>query len=285
MYLVDALSDSKIPDEDFLFFYENFNCIFTQYNFKEKYKIEAIFNNYIDLELFLKFLENAEGSNENLVSRLFKGTKIKEFNKKEEDNWKKFLTAIKVSNNLTVVPPWLSVNKDKEIIINPSLAFGTGHHQTTLGCINLLLEIKKNTNLELKISSILDIGTGSGILSIMSSRIFSCKVTGIDNDAEAIFQAKSNLKINSLTSSIEFMLSELDEVRGKFDLIIINISYEYIYSKFEILSSRFNDSVFILSGFLSDSFPNLNRLFIVKKFSIIYMIYHDNWITVALKRI
>ena len=252
MYLVDALSDSKIPDEDFLFFYENFNCIFTQYNFKEKYKIEAIFNNYIDLELFLKFLENAEGSNENLVSRLFKGTKIKEFNKKEEDNWKKFLTAIKVSNNLTVVPPWLSVNKDKEIIINPSLAFGTGHHQTTLGCINLLLEIKKNTDLELKISSILDIGTGSGILSIMSSRIFSCKVTGIDNDAEAIFQAKSNLKINS---------------------------------KFEILSSRFNDSVFILSGFLSDSFPNLNRLFIVKKFSIIYMIYHDNWITVALKRI
>ena len=57
MYLVDALSDSKIPDEDFLFFYENFNCIFTQYNFKEKYKIEAIFNNYIDLELFLEFCQ------------------------------------------------------------------------------------------------------------------------------------------------------------------------------------------------------------------------------------
>ena len=285
MYYVEVLTKNKVPESDFLIFYENYNCVFSQSNIDDKYKIEVIFNNYSDLEIFLESLKN-ESYEQNLISKIFKGAKIKKFKNREKDNWKRFLIPIPITSNIKIVPPWSSEYKEKEIIINPSLAFGTGHHETTLACIRLLIQINNNYNLRDNISSILDIGTGTGILSILCSKIFSCDVLGIDNDPNAILQAESNQELNSFSSNVEFKLTEVELLDREFDLIIMNISSKYILSKFKIIKSLLkSNSIFIISGFLSSSFHDINRLFIKEKFSIIYMIHDNNWISVMVKRI
>lgn len=285
MYYVEVLTENKIPESDFLIFYENHDCVFTQSSIDNQYKIEVIFNNYEHLEIFLESLNNKMYEH-NLLSKIFKGAKINKFNDIEKDNWKKFLIPIPITSNIKIVPPWFSEDKEKEIIINPSLAFGTGHHETTLACIRLLIEINNNYDLRDNISTILDIGTGTGILSILCSKIYSSEVIGIDNDSNAILQAESNLELNSFSSNVEFKLTEVELLDREFDLIIINISSEYILSKFKIIKSFCKSkSIFIVSGFLSSSFCDINRLFIKEKFSIIYMIHDNNWISVMVKRI
>ena len=237
-----------------------------------------------DLEDFISFCSSAQKSESNPIFSLVESSEIKIFDKTGSDNWIKFLSPVVVGGQFVVVPPWHSENKKNEIIINPSLAFGTGHHETTRSCLELLNRI--NSRLDFRINSVLDIGTGSGILSIFSSKVFQCEVVGLDIDVNAIDQACKNLELNSTDVNIRFELNEFESIEGCFDLIIANISIEYLLNKFYEISQRLNNnSLFLVSGFLFDSIKNLNVLLIETKFCIISMIHDNNWITMVLKKI
>ena len=128
------------------------------------------------------------------------------------------------------------------------MSFGTGHHETTRSCLDLLLKTKDSSFLTKPINSILDIGSGSGILSIFSSLIFQCKVNGIDIDLEAINQSLSNLRLNSKVSNVDFKLKNKYIV---FKPIFIKIKYtlqieEYMFKliSFIDLSNRENNIIY-----------------------------------------
>lgn len=284
MYYIELFSNDEIPEEDFVVFFEDFNCIFTQYLYEDKYRIEVIFNELEDLKYFIESRNSSKKFNK-ITSILDKKIEIKSFNKLDEKNWINFLKPIHVGDNFKIVTPSFSNNYQNEIIINPSLAFGTGHHETTLGCIELIAKIKNYLIHHVEIKSVLDIGTGSGILSFFSNRIFECDCVGIDTDIDAIKQAKLNQKLNPLCKGINFYLTELDSLKGRFDLVVANISIDYISKKIDEIQKRIHKkSVVIFSGFLFKDLSNLILLLNNKKFSIIYIIHKNDWITIAVRR-
>ena len=285
MYFIELYTSKEIPENDFLFFYENFNCIFTQYEEKERYKVEIIFSIKYDLDFFISFCNNSDNFEENLLASLVGNPTVKTFKSEEEDNWIKFLKPVSVGSNYKVIAPWDSTGGNNEIIINPSIAFGTGHHETTSSCLELLLKIKYIFSLEKKIDSILDIGTGSGILSIFSLKVFKSQITGIDNDYNAIEQAKKNLKLNTNLSNIDFQLKQLDNIKNTYDLIIANISIEYLLVNIYKIYEKLNpNSLLLISGFLFTRISSLNLLLVGEKFSIMSIIHKNDWISMVIKK-
>ena len=285
MYYIELLSKNEIQDEDFLVFYDNFDCVFTQYKENNMYNIEVLFKDHKDIELFIDFCGNKKNSSQNPIHSLVDKPTIKTFKYEEADNWINYLGPINITEDFRIVPPWHSLSESNDIIINPSLAFGTGHHETTRSCLDLLLKTKDSSFLTKPINSILDIGSGSGILSIFSSLIFQCKVNGIDNDLEAINQSLSNLRLNSKVSNVDFKLKNLEEADGNFDLIIINISLDYLLSKLVLIEEKLNKSgVLIISGFLFIDIKDLNFLLKDAKFVIINIIHLNDWVSMVLKK-
>jgi ribosomal protein L11 methyltransferase len=285
MYYIELLSKNEIQDEDFLVFYDNFDCVFTQYKENNMYNIEVLFKDHKDIELFIDFCGNKKNSSQNPIHSLVDKPTIKTFKYEEADNWINYLGPINITEDFRIVPPWHSLSESNDIIINPSLAFGTGHHETTRSCLDLLLKTKDSFFLTKPINSILDIGSGSGILSIFSSLIFQCKVNGIDIDLEAINQSLSNLRLNSKVSNVDFKLKNLEEADGNFDLIIINISLDYLLSKLVLIEEKLNKSgVLIISGFLFIDIKDLNFLLKDAKFVIINIIHLNDWVSMVLKK-
>ena len=136
------------------------------------------------------------------------------------------------------------------------------------------------------INSVLDIGTGTGILSLTSSKLFNSTAMGIDIDAESISQANSNLLRNNSIKNTSFTKLELEEVTGSFDLIVANISKSYLVSKSEILLSRLlSNSYLLISGFIFSDFNEVKWNFFYKKCNLIRIIQINNWITLLLRKV
>ncbi len=133
-------------------------------------------------------------------------------------NWKKFYKPFMLTNTLKIIPSWENGNIDeKTIIMDPGMAFGTGTHETTSMCAFLIEELME------KGYKVLDIGTGTGILSIVASKLGAASILAIDIDPIAVKTAKMNLKENN----IENVVVELGELKhfekNGFDLIVANI--------------------------------------------------------------
>ncbi len=170
----------------------------------------------------------------------------------EEDwanEWKKYYKPTRISKNIVVKPTWeeYSANKNEKIIeLDPGMAFGTGTHETTKMCVNLL---EKYVNCH---SIVYDIGCGSGILSIAAAKLGAKKVLGVDLDEVAVKVSRDNVKENKVENIVEIKRGNLMEVvSGKADIIVANIIADII----KILSKDISifmkeNSVFISSGII-----------------------------------
>jgi ribosomal protein L11 methyltransferase len=133
----------------------------------------------------------------------------------EEDwatSWKKYYKPVRLGERIVIKPTWeeYSPREDEMIIeLDPGMAFGTGTHETTAMCVELLEKHVKRDDI------IFDIGTGSGILAITSSKLGAKEVIGVDLDEIAVDTAKENVKTNGLTN-IEIKHGNLtDVISGK----------------------------------------------------------------------
>jgi len=132
------------------------------------------------------------------------------------------LTAIHVGA-LTIAPPWdLPDNRAGVIIIQPSMGFGTGHHASTRLCLRLLQDAP------ITHASVLDVGTGSGVLAIAASKLGAASVVAIDFDPDAILSARECAELNDVSDVIEIRQADLERealVPGEpFSLILANLT-------------------------------------------------------------
>ena len=135
-------------------------------------------------------------------------------------------------------------NVSHEIIINPKMSFGTGHHETTY------MMMEQMAGIDFRNNTILDFGTGTGILSILAEKLGAAKVLAIDNDDLSIENATENFTINNC-SKIQLDRSSLPPSGILFDIILANLTKNIIKENFDLLAEQIKrDGVILLSGLL-----------------------------------
>ncbi len=140
--------------------------------------------------------------------------------------WKKYYHPVRISENVVVCPSWEEYTRerdeDKIITLDPGMAFGTGTHDTTRLCVQILDKFAT------KDSRMLDVGCGSGILAIAASLLGCREVIGVDIDPVAVKVAKENAQLNNITNSTFLCGDLVDQVEGGFDIICANIVADII---------------------------------------------------------
>lgn len=170
-------------------------------------------------------------------------------NKDWMEEWKKGFHAFKLYDKFWIVPSWEKAPDDVEpIYIDPGMAFGTGTHETTQICSELIYKDLQNSNVQ----SLIDVGTGTGILAFVAYKMGVPNVMGTDNDPEAIRVAKENADINK----VEMRLTEkdLNMIPEKFDVVVANIIDGVLLKLKDLLLQKRNpDGSFILSGIIIEN--------------------------------
>jgi len=176
----------------------------------------------------------------------FKKIENQDWSKKWKEHWK----PEKIGKNIVVSPSWENYHKkDNEILItlDPGSAFGTGTHATTQLCVLAMEKYLKKDDV------VADIGTGSGILSIIAVKMGAKNVFACDNDELVIDVAKENTKINGVEDKIEIQHLTADKITEKFNFVTANILHNVLA---EIMGDLKNlltdDGILALSGILDE---------------------------------
>jgi len=170
-------------------------------------------------------------------------------------SWKVNFKPLRVGRRLMIVPTWEEAPQNPDDIVlrlDPGMAFGTGGHETTRLCLELLEAIMDDMP-TLPAPSVLDLGTGSGILAMAAVRLGAGRVCAVDIDPQAIEVARENLAINALTGQVECSTTPLEKLNGTFDVILANILAEELVRLAPQLIERLAaGGVLVLSGILAE---------------------------------
>jgi len=207
----------------------------------------------------------------------------------EEDwnkKWQTFFTTTRIGKHIIIKPSWeLFLPEAGDIIIemDPGMAFGTGTHPTTRMCLkaieNLALYGTK------PIYSMLDVGIGSGILSIAAAKLGIKKIVGIDIDPIALRHAKQNIEKNNVADRVEIREVSLRKLEDRFDLVVANILSDVIIRLRKDLYNHLEDNgILILSGILAENEQKIEKKFISKKSSLIEINQDTEWICLVFQK-
>jgi ribosomal protein L11 methyltransferase len=180
-------------------------------------------------------------------------------NRNWNEEWRKYFKPIEPANEIWIRPPWEELPKAAkgiEIVIDPQMAFGTGHHETTALVIRLMKGIS------LRGVTVLDIGTGSGILAILASKLGAGSIVAIDNDSDAIANTKRNTELNRI-NNIEIKNVPFESMRqSQFQIILANINREVLSSSISRIKGFLaNGGRLIVSGVLREEAADIESLF------------------------
>lgn len=221
----------------------------------------------------------------NLLRNLSSNSVIK-FREIEETNWnaewEKTITPIEIGEKLVIKPSWREYNKEGKIIIqiDPKMSFGTGYHESTRLTLQLLEKYIYYGD------KVLDIGTGTGILSIAAIKLGADFALGIDNDNWAIENAKENVKANQLQNKIIISDQDLSTIKDKFDLITANIMLTTIIEMLpEIVDKINNQGRALFSGLLLEDENKFIEAINKYRFKILEKITENEWLAFATKKL
>jgi len=164
-------------------------------------------------------------------------------------NWKNYFKPIHITNRLVVKPPWEEYqNSQGKIVltINPQMAFGTGHHESTQLIAQCLEKyIKPGMH-------ILDIGTGSGILALFAEKLAAESVIAIDNDPVALKNAFENAKLNNASGNVKFIVAQPENLNpSEYDIVMANINRNVLLRYVDLFPRFLNvGGKLMLSGIL-----------------------------------
>lgn len=177
------------------------------------------------------------------------------------ENWKKFFKPLRVGSRFVIKPPWAKIRMKKDdlpIEINPGMAFGTGTHATTRLCM-----VTMEKRLKKRGVSVLDVGTGSGILAIAAVRLGAAEVWANDIDRTAIEMARENLHRNGVLDRVRIRQGGVGNIRKRFDLVVANLDFRsLIRMRMALIRHLKEKGVLILSGVLQTEEERLRHRYL-----------------------
>jgi ribosomal protein L11 methyltransferase len=197
--------------------------------------------------------------------------------------WKKGYEPIEIGERLLIAPSWkLEQVKETDrvvIQIDPGMAFGTGTHETTRGCLELLERYWHG-------GALLDVGTGTGILAIAAVKSYpGSRVIGFDVDPEAIAVAQENASLNGVADDVEFEVNKLSSYQGlEFDVAIANLTADAIVPLANVFPGVLKKGgKLIVSGILIEQVNEVISALQDQKFDLIESKPDGEWITMSLE--
>lgn len=185
---------------------------------------------------------------------------------------------IEIGKNFCVAPPWHNTDKIK-ITLASGKSFGTGVHETTVSCIEIM------ETLDLKGKSVLDIGIGSGILSIVASKLGANRIVGFDIEKFAIEECIKNASLNN-TENIECFVSNTpNSIKGQFDVVLANIFDDIIISmKDDIARLTKTGGYALFSGVIIEENFTVQRVFERLGFKLLKNVFLNDYTTLLFQK-
>ncbi|MFZ4589467.1 MAG: 50S ribosomal protein L11 methyltransferase [Ignavibacteria bacterium] len=203
-------------------------------------------------------------------------------NRNWNEEWQKSIEPIIISNKLVVYPTWKKDEVKKyngyiKIQIDPKMAFGTGHNETTQLVLELMLKY-----LTKKDKYLFDFGCGTGILAIAGIKMGIQKSVADDIDEDSIDNAVENLKLNKVSNKIKLYQNSISDIKEKnFDVICANIISSVIKENLQQMYSKLKPKgKLFISGVLRDEERSLKTHLKRKGFKVIEVIRKSEWIGV-----
>jgi len=202
----------------------------------------------------------------------------------EEDwaeSWKAFFWPEKIGDRVVVKPTWRDYTPGPEEIIielDPGMAFGTGTHPTTRLCVGLLETFVRDGD------SLLDVGTGSGILMAAAYKLGASKVWGIDIDPVAVAVGTENLARNEVPDRARQVVAGdlARDVHDRFDLVVANILSEVILSLLDQIPAVLEPGgIFICSGIIDENASSVLEKMIAMGFDLQAVHHMEGWTAIA----
>lgn len=168
------------------------------------------------------------------------------------EEWKKGFVAFKLTGPFWVVPSWLEKPKEceKPLYIDPGMAFGTGTHATTQLAAYFVNKVSEK--FQGKNASLLDVGTGTGILAMLGRQAGFVKVMGLEIDPEARRTARQNIELNKC-DNIEIPDKPIEETGERFDVVVANIiDGVLVHLKNDLIRTTKPGGYLILTGILKE---------------------------------
>jgi ribosomal protein L11 methyltransferase len=208
-----------------------------------------------------------------------------------KDNWKQFASPVHINENLVIKPAWVDYEPkpgEKIIVLDSGAAFGTGTHETTRLCGRLLSAPSKLYPSDPRNSagwSMLDIGTGSGILAIIGANSGASRITAADIDAVAVETAKINIEKNGFSGIAEVLEGDLlNAASGKYGVITANIIADVLIVLLKNVKNFLNaNGILILSGILEERAGEIISAALEQGFELKEKMSENDWVALALR--
>ena len=194
--------------------------------------------------------------------------------------WKTRIKSVTVGR-LWVGPPW-DVEKAaphlQRIVIEPKMAFGTGDHPTTTLClaaVDMLLAAHAG-------ASVLDVGTGTGVLAFAAKKLGASRVVAVDNDPVSVQLAKEAAKENDLRD-VEISTKTLNKVTGTFDLVVANILANTLVDLAPLIVPKVGKRL-VLAGILTPQAESVTQAYVKRGLTALEPVVQGEWVRLAFER-
>lgn len=260
------------------------------YSIEEDKKDRVILRGYLRerkkatilVEKIYKYVKSLEKLYKN---KLEIGVELKRI--KEEDWstwWRKSFKPIEVTDKIVIKPSWINKRFPQKIVIElePKMAFGTGEHSTTKMCLKALERHIKPED------KALDLGTGSGILSIVSAKLGASYTLALDIDEEAINNAKENIIKNKVQKVVDLRLGTIDDKVpvDYFNLILANLTKTQIIELFDSMNRVLKkEGILILSGIQMEEKGEMEEYFCSKNILLKETLSDKEWVGYVIQKI
>ncbi|AFH48847.1 Ribosomal protein L11 methylase [Ignavibacterium album JCM 16511] len=205
------------------------------------------------------------------------------YEKNWNEEWEKSREVLHITDKIVIKPTFKEYESGEDeivITLDPKMSFGTGDHATTKICVKFLGKyLQPNSN-------VLDVGSGTAILSIVAAKLGASKVVAFDIDEWSLQNGKENAKLNSVDNIVDVRMCELRDIAERnFDLIVANIQRNILLELSSEISNRINESgILILSGLLEGDYQIITEKYSELGFKEIDFMQLDEWIGIVFRK-
>ena len=198
--------------------------------------------------------------------------------------WEKSVEPVEIGEQIVIKPSWKEYRGGGNKIvleIDPKMSFGTGHHETTRLCLELLVKSMRSA------VRVLDVGTGTGILAIAAVKLGALSAVAIDTDEWSIENAVENATANGVDDRVAIVRASLEEFKGeRFDTILANLTLNMIIDSLPHFRALLRDGgTLILSGFLEGDVPILGQSLREARFEIASVVTENGWSALTVSKL